>query len=319
MNTTIDVHTHFIPQSYLDALEEVGISAKEVGFPLAPWSTAERLALQDKHEIQVEMLSLSSPGLRFFPAEKRPGLCRRFNEELAQLVSDHPNRFGGLHTLPLPDVRASLEELTFAYEQLNADGVILMTNYGGSYPGDPQFTPVLEELNRRKAVVLLHPTEAAANAELVLGFPAPMVEYPAETTRCVVSLLDQGIIRRFPDIRWIASHGGGTLPMVLKRIETLFAWKQYPNRKATAEELLQDVAAIYWDLAIVSYPAPLAAIRVAHPVDRVLMGFDLPFYPADQILPAKENLSNFEGFTDEQKRAIDFETAHALFPRLATG
>ena len=316
-STTVDVHTHFIPQSYIDALADAGTSPKEVGFPLAVWNTQERLDLQDKDGIRTEILSLSSPGLRYFPGERGVKLCHGFNDELAELVRLHPARFGGLATLPLPDVDASLAEVTRAYDELKLDGIVLMSNYEDAYLGDSRFSPVLEELNRRQAVVFIHTTEPPGNAQLTFGYPAPMVEYPAETTRTIVNLLDMETITRFPKIRWIASHGGGTLPMLLTRLEKLFPWKRNMDPEATQAKLADQIASIYWDMAIVCYEAPLRAIKASHPASKLLMGFDLPFYPADQIPVAKKNLSEFDGFSDAEKQAIDFGNAHFLFPRVA--
>ncbi len=316
-NTTVDVHTHFIPQSYLDALTDVGVSPKDVGFPLAVWNTQERLNLQDRNGIATEILSLSSPGLRYFPGERAAKLCRTFNDELAELVRQHSARFGGLATLPLPDVDAALSEIARAYDELGLDGVILMSNYDGLYPGDPKFAPILEELNRRRAVVFVHPTEPPGNALLSFGYPAPMVEYPAETTRMIVNLLDTETITRFPHIRWIVAHGGGTLPMMLTRLQKLFPWKRHPDPEATAKKVAEQVASLYWDLAIVCYEAPLRAIQASHPADRLMMAFDLPFYPVDQIAVAKANVAAFDAFSHDEKLAIDFGTAHSLFSRLA--
>lgn len=315
--TTVDVHTHFIPQSYIKALQEVGITPKEVGFPLAPWNTQERLDLQEKDGIATEMLSLSSPGLRYFQGEQAVKLCHGFNDELAELVRQNPKRFGGLATLPLPDVDASLAEITRAYDELKLDGIIIMSNYDSLYPGDSKFAPVLEELNRREAVVFIHPTEAAGNAQLTFGYPAPLVEYPAETTRTVINLLDTETITHYPKIRWVVSHGGGTLPLLIKRIQELFPWKRHLDPAETAKKVAEEIASIYWDTAIVCYEAPLLAIQASHPASKLVMGFDLPFYPTDQVAVAKKNLEGFKGFSSAEKQAIDFGNAHALFPRVA--
>ena len=309
--------THFIPQSYIDALKGVGVSAAEVGFPLEPWDKAQRLEIMEKNGIATEMISLSSPGLRYFPATEAVRLCHGFNDELAELVHAHPKQSGGLATLPLPDVDASLAEIARAYDELGLDGIVLMTNYDGLYPGDPKFAPVLEELDRRAAVVFLHPTETVGNAHLTFGYPAPMVEYPAETTRTVVNLLDTETITHYPKIRWIVSHAGGTLPLLMNRLEKIFPWKRHPDKEEAAKKVAAQVASIYWDMAIVCYEAPLLAIQASHPADKLLMAFDLPYYPVDQIAAAKENLAKFKGFSEAEKTAIDSGTAHALFPRVA--
>lgn len=315
--TTIDVHTHFIPQSYLDALSSVGVSAKEVGFPLAVWNAQERLDLQEREGIQTEILSLSSPGLRYFQKDKAAQLCRGFNDELAEIVKSNPQSFGGLATLPLPDIDASLSEITRAYDELGLDGIVLMSNYEEAYLGDSMFAPVLEELNHRKAVIFIHPTETAGNAQLTFGYPAPMVEYPAETTRTIVNLLDNETITRCPGIRWVASHGGGTLPLLINRLQEIFPWKRKPDPEATAKKIADQIASIYWDMAIVCYKAPLLAIQASHPATKMVMGFDLPFYPNDQIHVAKQNLAAFNGFSDQEKQAIDHGNALELFPRLS--
>ncbi len=315
--TTVDVHTHFIPQSYIDALQGVGVSAKEVGFPLDPWDKAQRLEVMEQNGIATEIISLSSPGLRYFPGAEAVRLCHGFNDELAELMRDQPKRFGGLATLPLPNVDASLAEIARACDELKLDGIILMTNYDSLYPGDPKFAPVLEELNRREAVVFLHPTETVGNAHLTFGYPAPMVEYPAETTRTVVNLLDTETITHYPKIRWIVSHGGGTLPLLMNRLEKIFSWKRHPDKEQAAKQVAEQVASIYWDMAIVCYEAPLLAIQASHPADKLVSAFDLPYFPLDQVAVAKENLAKFKGFTDDEKQAIDHGTAHRLFPRVA--
>ena len=315
--TTIDVHTHFIPETYLKALADIGVSAKEVGFPLAPWDLQARLDLQDQNGIQAEVLSISSPGLRYWKGEQAVKLGRTLNEELANMVRDHPARFGGYATLPLPNVDASLKEIAYALDELKMDGVVLMTNYDGLYLGDPQFAPVLDELNGRKAVLFVHPTESPCNEKLNFGYPAPMVEYPAESTRMVVNLLDTDTITRCPDLRFIVSHGGGTLPLLITRIGELFSWKRHLDPVETKKKVEAQIASLYWDLAIVCYPAPLSAIKVSYPACKLMMGFDLPFYPADQIAVSKKNVEQFDGFTDAEKEMIDYGNAKQLFPRLA--
>ena len=314
---SIDVHTHFIPDTYLKALDERGITAKEIGFPMARWDAKARLDLMDRNDIQTEVLSLSSPGLRFWQGDAAARLCRVLNDELAGIVRDRPSRFGGFATLPLPDIDAALEEIAYAFDVLGMDGVVVMTNYDGLYLGNPAFTPVLDELNRRKAVVFVHPTEGPSNDIVVQGYPAPAFEYPAETTRMIVSLIDSDTVARCPDLKIIASHGGGTVPFIQPRLAVLLPWKRHEDPEAGAARVDGAIGALYYDTAIVSYPASLAALKVSHDTSKLLTGYDLPFFPGDKISLARENLAGFEGYSAADREMITAGNALKLLPRLA--
>ena len=318
--TTIDVHTHVISKTYLDALDKVGMTSEKIGFVMPEWDTKKRLAEMDEFGVQAQVLSVSSPGLRFWKGEEAAALARKLNEELAQLVREHPTRFGAYATVPLPDVDASLREIAYCLDELKMDGVCLMTNYGGKYPGDPAFAAVMEELNRRQCVVFMHPTESVANEELNFGYPAPMVEYPAESTRMVVSLLDNDTIGRCPDIKFIVSHGGGTLALVEPRIIELAPMKKRLNpveAKALGAKLKAQIATLYYDMAIVCFPPSLAAIQLIHSSSKLVMGFDQPFIPAPAIGTSKKTLAEFKGFSGKEHEIIDQGTAKELFPELA--
>ena len=313
----IDVHTHFIPKSYLSALDAIGITSKEIGFPMAPWDVSERLALMDANDIQTEVLSLSSPGIRYWQGTEAATLTRKLNDELADIVRERPTRFGGLATLPLPDIDASLAEIEYAFDTLKADGVVLMTNYDGVYLGNPVFAPVLDELNRRGAVIFVHPTEAPSNDIVTQGYPAPAFEYPADTTRMVVSLIDSDTMRRCPKLKIVASHGGGTIPFIQPRLAVLLPWKRHEDPAEGAARVNEAIAALYYDTAIVSYPASLQAISMTHDVSKIVVGFDLPFFPPDEIGASMRTLAAFDGYSDVDRTKIRSGNALNLFPRLA--
>ncbi len=314
---SIDVHTHFIPDSYLKALDEVGITTKEIGFPMARWDVQERLRLMDANDIQTEVLSLSSPGLRYWQGSAAARLASSLNAELAGIVQADPARFGGFGILPLPDIDACLAEIAHVFDDLALDGIVVMTNYDGVYLGDRQFAPVLDELNRRKAVVFVHPTEGPSNDIVVQGYPAPAFEYPAETTRMVVSLIDTDTVTRCPDIRFIASHGGGTLPLIQPRLAVLMPWKRKEDPEAGARRVNHAIDSLYFDTAIVSYPASLAALQAIHSTSKMLTGYDLPFFPPDKIKVSLDNLHAFAGYSDDDRRMILSGNAEALLPRIA--
>jgi 6-methylsalicylate decarboxylase len=298
---TIDVHARYIPRSYLDALKKKGVGETEIGFPMELWDADKRIALMDRGGVQSSIISLSSPSIRYFSGAEAVELCRRLNDELAELVARHPSRFGSFMALPLPDADATLSELERCRTELDADGFCAMTNYGGVFIGDPQFAPVQEELDRQRAVLFVHPTENAGNETLSQGFLAPAFEYPAESTRAVVSLLKHGVIGRHTGIKFIICHGGGTLPFVGSRLSRLLPLMEEgsaeeKSTKATKYEEL--MATLYFDLALVQYRPSLEAIAAFHPTHRLLMGFDQPFNAFTDIAEATDQILGFAGFAD---------------------
>ncbi len=318
--STIDVHTHIISQTYLEAISKAGISAKEIGFPMDPWDTKQRLAEMDQYGVQAQVLSVSSPGLRFWKGKEAAHLARALNQELIDLMKQHSTRFGAWATVPLPDVDASLAEIAWCLDEVHMDGVCLMSNYDGKYLGDPAFARVMDDLNHRKAVVFVHPTESVCIDQLNFGYPAPLIEYPFESTRMVVSLLDTNTITRCPDIKFIVSHGGGTLPIVTNRMAEIAPMKNHLNKvagKALGEKFKEQIATLYYDMAISCFPPNLAAIQITHDPSRLMMGFDQPFIPAEAIGASKENIAAFKGFDASQQVRIDKGTADELLPRLA--
>src|SRR5262245_23158747 len=174
----------------------------------------------DRNCITSAVISVSAPGVLLDDPGKTSRLARTCNEFAAQMVADHPTRYGMFASLPLPDTRASLLELNYAVDVLHAEGIVLMTNYRDRYLGDPDFAPIL---NRRKTVVYVHPTTCSCNVDVLPDNPACLIEFPPDSTRTITSLLFSGTFFRCPDIRFIFSHAGGTLPFLANRIATIAA------------------------------------------------------------------------------------------------
>ena len=178
----IDIHAHFLTNDYLAAMRSAGIDTVD-GFPLPDWSAQSALTLMDQWGIETQILSISAPGIDFVRADAARSLARDINEELADIVARHRGRFGGFGILPLPDIDAALREAEHGLDKLHFAGIGLYTNIGGIYPGDRRLDPLFEELNRRKAVVYVHPVAPPGFDMARLGFPAPTIEYPFDTTR----------------------------------------------------------------------------------------------------------------------------------------
>src|SRR5687767_6851508 len=217
----IDVHHHFLPPAYLARKREQVIRISSGINSVLEWTPQRSLEMMDAHGVERSYLSLSAPGVWFGNAEEARSLARLSNEYGARVKADHPGRFGFFAVTPLPDVEGSLAEIGHALDRLGADGIGLFTNYGGKYLGDPAFFPLYEELNRRSAVVYVHPILAPCCAGLQAGIPPAFLEFPFDTTRAVTSLIYSGALERFPNIRYIFSHGAGSVPMLVERISAI--------------------------------------------------------------------------------------------------
>lgn len=312
----VDVHMHYLPRCYRDALDAAGLEQLDGGMPIPEWSEELTLAAMDELGIETAMLSVSSPSIRFVEGEAERRLCRQVNESGADLVCRHPGRFGLFATLPLPDPEAALAEIAHAFDDLGADGVVLESNIRGVYLGDPRLAPVFAELDRRGAVVFLHPTSPACFEGVALGRPAPMIEFPTDTTRTVVDLLYSGALARYGNLRIIVPHGGGTLPFLAPRI-AMFSSRPYVSpRPRGADEVFDLLRRLYYDVVQVGHPAPLNALREIASPDRLLFGTDLPF---GRVASVQANIAhlNASQLSDEELAKLGRHNAHGLFPRLS--
>ena len=275
----LDVHAHYLPGLYRDALRAAGHDQPD-GFPYIPeWSAGEHVQVMDRLGIETSYLSVSSPGVL-----GDAGLARAVNEEGRRAVVDHPGRFGLLASLPLPDVDAAMAEIAHARERLDADGFVLLTNVDGTYVGDASFAPILRELDRRRARVLLHPTSPACWERTALGRPRPMLEFLFDTTRAVVDLLLDGTIAAHPDLELIIPHAGAVLPLVADRIEA------FSRLLAPDVDVLGDLGRLHYDLAGQAVPRQLDALGTLTSRDHLHYGSDYPFTPEPVATAAAERI-----------------------------
>lgn len=315
----IDVHAHFLPTCYTDALAQRGITHLDGGMPVPTWTAELALATMDKLDIGTAMLSLSSPSTHFLPVAEKPALCRAVNLAGRELVADHPGRFGFFASLPLPDVDAALREIEFAFDTLGVDGVVLETNVNGEYLGSARFETVFAELNRRNAVVFMHPTSPACFDALALGRPAPLLEFPLDTTRTIVDMLYRRTIQSNPAIRFIVPHGGAALPALAARIAAFANVPFIAPRPASEADVFETLRRLYYDLALSTHPSTLAALRTLAAPDRILYGSDWPFTPELGVARGVMQLLNENGLAEADLHALTRGNAEALFPRLKPG
>jgi predicted TIM-barrel fold metal-dependent hydrolase len=300
----IDVHHHYVPDAYQAAMKAHKIRPVK-------WSLQGSLEEMDKSGIATATISPPPPGITFGDVPFGRKLARDINEAGAKMVSDRPTRFRLMAVLPYADVDGSLAEIGYAFDTLKADGIALMTSYGGKYLGDPAFWPILEELNRRKAVIYTHPTTPACCARALPITGINTIEGPVDTTRTMASVMFTGAAARYPDIRWIFSHSGGVMPFLLSRFER-HEVEAKNSKEAMPNGLMHELRKFYYDTAQGNHPGALTALMQIAPVSQVLYGTDYPFVDG-----AAETAGLVKhGFSASDLRAIDRDNAARLFPRI---
>ncbi|WP_026197652.1 amidohydrolase family protein [Sciscionella marina] len=276
----IDVHAHFLTDRYRTEAREAGHEHPD-GMPGWPdWSPEAHLALLDAHRIRTAVISVSSPGVHFGDDRAAAELARQVNDFAADLERAHPGRFRQFASLPLPDIPASLAELDRALDELDAAGVILESNIAGNYLGDPHFAPLLAALDERRAVAFVHPTSPSCWRALSPQRPRPMLEFPFESTRTVTDLLLTGALQRYPRIRFVIPHCGGTLPMLADRIELFRTAFTSQDGRADTRTLL---AGLWYDLAGTPFPAQAPALAQLVGTERLLYGSDYCWTPRPAV------------------------------------
>jgi predicted TIM-barrel fold metal-dependent hydrolase len=305
----IDVHHHLLPPFYVKAMEkEIAAS----GRPVPQWSPEMSLEVMDKSGVATSILSphyhLVTDSLND-KSERARALARQHNEYAAQLVKDHPGRFGVFAAVPLPDQEATLKEIAYALDTLKLDGIGLWTSYGDKWPGDPAFAQAFDELNRRKAVVFFHPAAPFCCRSLIPGIGENVEEYDFDTTRAITSLLANGVFDRCPDIRFIFSHAGGTMPVIGNRISEYVPKKSADGTVSTG--MREELKHVYYEVAHAGYEAPLSAITKIVSTSQLLFGSDYPIfnYPVTMV-----PLDHY-GFSASEMQAINRGNAERLFPR----
>ncbi len=308
----IDVHHHILPPRYVAEVGDARIGPLIVSGKTPQWSPAQSVEVMDRHGIATAVTSMSAPGLWFGDSQATRDLTRHCNDYAAQMRSDHAGRFGVFAALPLPDVDASLREIEYALDVLKADGMGLVTNYAGTYPGDPAFAPVFDELNRRKAVVFFHPNDVPCST--CLGeIPPATLEFPFDTTRAITSLLYSGTLARCPDIRFIFSHAGGTVPFLAERIARLAARPEFKEKVPNG--VIPEFQRLYYDTALSANQFSFSALlRLVTPAN-ILFGTDYPFAPEPTATATVKGLSEL-GLTPGDLKAIERDNALRLMPNL---
>jgi aminocarboxymuconate-semialdehyde decarboxylase len=321
----LDLHTHYYPEAYFDKIREL---PSEFSFDQSPsgqtiikyrgarffgvtppmTNVAQRLEDMDRVGIDVEVISLSTPNVFFTDAQHQPEIARMTNDAYAELIAQHPARFKGFASIPMDAPDDALAELHRAIDELKLNGVILLSNIGGKPLTSPEYRPFFEEANRMKLCILLHPMLPANTEpfrEYVLG---PIVGFMFDTTLAVARMCFDGMLREFPDIRWIAGHLGGAVPYLMERMDN--GWRDFPECRAQIDELPSVyLKRLYYDTVNFN-PHMLNMVREMIGADHMVMGSDYPHLlgSIDRAVSSIENLD----IPDEEKQRIFEGTALSI-------
>lgn len=287
----IDVHSHMIPDSYMEALKAHGMEMDEK-YPIPSWNAEAHLRFMDDAGIRTSVLTMPAPQPFFGNGEEAAAICRDFNKQAAALKARYPGRFLFCAALPLPDVDAAVAEAKYALEVLGADGVKLATNSYGQYLGDEALEPLMAYLNSRKAVIITHPHKpSAVNEKLVSAVPLASYEYLAETTRAILNMVAHDVLVRYPDLKVVVPHCGSFLPNALPRFKGLL-----PVMVAQGYMKPVDVDAnlsrLYFDLAGAATDDAIESLLTITDPTHILYGSDYPYVAAPALVAAKKGLED---------------------------
>jgi 6-methylsalicylate decarboxylase len=310
---TIDTHHHILPDFFWQETENA--HAPVGGLAPLQWSKQVSISFMDDAGIDVAVVSLSTPGVHTGDSAKARALARRCNEFSAELVHARPDRFGGFACLPLPDVDASLEELACALDVLGLDGFVLFTNSNGVYLGDHALEPVFEELERRKTIVFVHPNPSPDAGVHSLGLPDNLLDFPTDTNRAVAQMHYTNRFARTPNVKYIFSHAGGSIPYLAARFAIIdeMGFIAGGEQRGTAADMFRRM---YWDTALSASDPVLRMLRDVAGINQVLYGTDFPYLRRDLAVKSKRQLLQSSALNDLERRGILGGNASRLFPRL---
>lgn len=311
----IDVHCHNVLPAFKSFLEQHGAALEET-FPLPAWDVTSHLKFMEAAGIQTSLLSMPAPQPYFGDAEECRKVVRAYNDSCAELKAGYPGKFWFCASLPLPDVEAAIEEAIYALDTLGADAIKLATNSRGQYVGDEALEPLMEVLDERKAVVILHPHKPSpVNESVVASAPLAVYEYPAETTRAVINMIARSVPARYPDIKFVVPHCGSFLPLAVPRMKAMLP-AMIAKGYMQPVDWAANLARLYYDLAGGATPEVVKSLLTITTPSHLLYGSDYPYQPAEVLTENKKRL--WAWLTGDKELAVHAEdimigNAAALF------
>lgn len=312
----IDVHTHYITPYFRKVMAEHNMLGVDL-VPVPDWSLDKMIDALDVAETDMAIMAASPPDQHFGNREVARDLSREMNEFGAECVQKHPDRLRFVATLPLPEADDSLEEIRYCFDELHCDGVRLLSNNNGYYPGHPIMEEVFAELNRRKAVCILHPCRPAHLPENTLSsLTVPIYEFFPETSRAVINLILSGTLERYPDLKIIVPHNGALVIPMLERIQLHFDKARMSHPELQPVNVVADAQTLYFDVAGNPLPRQLDTMLTIIDEDHVLFGMDYPYVPGEVSKKIKDALLAREK-TQYLNQKLFCDNALKLFPSIS--
>lgn len=285
----MDVHCHNILPEFTQLLEKHDAALEET-FPLPAWNIASHLKFMEVAGIETSVLSMPAPQPYFGDTEECRLAVRAYNETCARLKADYPSKFLFCASIPLPDVDVAIREAIYALDTLGADGIKLATNSRGQYVGDAVLDPLMEVLNERQAVVILHPHKPnPVNEEIIATTPLAIYEYPAETTRAVINMISRNVPARYPNVKVVVPHCGSFLPLAVPRMRSVHPAMQAKGFMEPVD-WEANLRNLYYDLAGGATPEVVKTLLTITAPDHLLYGSDYPYQPEGVLTAGLERL-----------------------------
>jgi 6-methylsalicylate decarboxylase len=292
----IDIHHHVFSPAYVAELAKVNQAPPIV----RNWSVARTIDDMDKAGVATSIVSVTTPQVGFTDAANAKRIAREGNEWAARLGTEHKGRFGSFAMLPMQDTDGALREIEYSLDVLKADGIGLLTSYGDKWLGHPQFAPIMDELNRRKAILYTHPTAANCCRNVLTDIPPTVIEFGTDTTRTITDIVFSGTAARCPDVKFIFSHAGGTLPFLTERMVKVPVID--PKMAARVPRgVMHELKRFFYDTAWSAHPGALASLTKMVDVSQILFGSDYPYRTGEDNV---QGLIDY-GFSAADLRAIE--------------
>jgi predicted TIM-barrel fold metal-dependent hydrolase len=313
MPFTVDIHHHVLPDFFWRETNEGHSPVGGIMPP--PWTPEGMISFLDDAAIDMGVTSISTPGVHTGDDKAARALARHCNEYSAELVRRYPDRLAGFGCLPLPDVDGALEELTYVLDELGLDGVVVFSNANGVYLGDQRLEPVFAELQRRRAVVFIHPNASPDKSAHQLGLPDSLIDFTADTTRAVAQMLYSNVFARTSDVKYVLSHAGGTIPYLMGRFGIVDEMGVIPGA-ASRQDAESTFRNLYFDTALAWSDPVLTMLRSRIGLDHVVFGTDFPYLRRDLATACRQHILDTNVLSVDEKASILGGTARSLLPRL---